>query len=296
MSVGELNGKSDCNSQAERQEIARQVKAASTSFYGAMRMLPKAKREAIFAVYAFCRAVDDIADDEGTSAGKRIGQLDAWRCDIAALYEGQPGTLITRALAEPVEVFGLREADFLAVIDGMEMDARGSIVAPDMATLDLFCDRVASAVGRLCVCIFGEAGEAGQAVAHHLGRALQLTNIIRDVAEDAGIGRLYLPAERLAAHGIAFDKPGDVFKDPNYPALWREMAGLAGESFELAETALAKCDRTKMRPARIMLEVYKRNLARMTALSDADIANPALSKRLVSRPEKLFIALRHGLF
>ena len=295
MSVDEFSGKVSGGIQTDRQEIARQVRAASTSFYGAMRMLPQAKREAIFAVYAFCRAVDDIADDDGGRTEERLRQLGVWRQDIAALYQRRPTTLITRALAVPVQTFGLREADFIAVIDGMEMDARGPIVAPDMATLDLYCDRVACAVGRLCVCIFGEPGEAGQTVAQHLGRALQLTNIIRDVAEDADIGRLYLPAERLRFHNIMFAAPSDVIKHANYPGLWREMAGLAGESFASAEAALAACDRSKMRPARIMLEVYKRNLARMTALSDAEIADPAVPKRLVSKPEKLFIALRYGL-
>ncbi len=295
MPADTLNDGSFCDARAGRDEIARQVRAASTSFYGAMRMLPQAKREAIFAVYAFCRAVDDIADDEGASSAERIAQLDAWRDGIAALFAGEPATLITRALAEPVHTFGLRQPDFLAVIDGMEMDARGPIVAPDMAMLDLYCDRVASAVGRLCVCIFGEPGEAGLAVAHHLGRALQLTNIVRDVGEDAGIGRLYLPAERLAAHSIAYTVPADVVAHPNFPGLWREVAGLATESFEEAQSALAKCDRSKMRPARIMLEVYKRNLQRMMALSDAEIADPAQSRRLVSKPEKLFIALRYGL-
>lgn len=279
----------------ERTQINRQVRAASTSFYGAMRILPKPKREAIFAVYAFCRAVDDIADDEGASVAQRRRDLKHWRTDIEKLYSGVPDRLITRALAGPVETFSLGRQDFLDVIDGMEMDAAGPVLAPDAATLALYCDRVACAVGRLCVHIFGEPGETGKAVAKHLGLALQMTNILRDVAEDAAIGRLYLPREKLAAHDIAFKHPGDVLRHPAYAALWREMALETAGEFDRANTALAACDRRRMRAARIMLEVYRRNLERMCALSDADLANPAVSKRLVAKAEKFMIALRFGL-
>ena len=277
-------------------EVTRQVRAASTSFYGAMRILDKPRRDAIFAIYAFCRAVDDIADDENLPASKRTEQLDEWRRDIDDLFSGKPTTAITRSLAGPIETFDLKRNDFIAVIDGMQMDADGPIVAPCESELSLYCDRVASAVGRMCVCIFGEAGPKGIAVARHLGRALQLTNILRDVDEDAHIGRLYLPREKLAKHGIAHDNPVSVMADPAYPRLWREMASDAQSAFEKADEAMALCNRRKMRPARIMLEVYRRNLSRMIALSDSDLASPNVSKRLVGKPEKILIALRHGIF
>ena len=280
----------------ERAQIAGLVKSASTSFYGAMRVLPRQQREAIFAVYAFCRAVDDVADDEGASQYERLTALEHWRSDIDDLYNHQPGTLITRALGGPVQNFDLNKSDFLAVIDGMEMDARGPIVAPEADTLSLYCDRVASAVGRLCVCIFGEPGVNGIAVAKHLGLALQLANILRDVGEDAEIGRLYLPGERLREHGISFKQPSDVLSHRNYGALWLDVAGDAHEAFAAAELALGKCNARKMRPARIMLEVYKRNLDRMCALSDAQLGDMAVSKRLVGKAEKIMIALRYGLF
>ncbi len=272
--------------------IAAQVRAASTSFYWAMRLLPRARREAIFAVYAFCRAVDDIADDEPDPA-KRAAGLATWRREIDALFADEPRHPITRALLSGRDAFGLRRADFLAVIDGMEMDADGPIVAPDLATLDLYCDRVASAVGRLCVCIFGDSGPNGMAVAEHLGRALQLTNIARDVAEDAGAGRLYLPRELLDRHGVPARPPEGVMRHPAYPRLWREFAGMAQERFALADRALARCPRSLMRPARIMMEVYRLNLKRLMALPDGTIADPAASKRLVGKREMLAVALRN---
>jgi phytoene synthase len=279
---------------SDQQEIARRVLAASTSFYWAMRLLPADRRAAIFAVYAFCRIVDDIADDEPDRQKRQAG-LAEWRREVDALYAGVPRHVVTRALRGGVQAFGLRRADFLAVIDGMEMDAEGPIVAPDPATLDLYCDRVASAVGRLCISIFGEPGEAGMAVAHHLGRALQLANIARDVEEDARIGRVYLPRDLLDRHGVPATPAQGIMRHPGFPKAWREFAALAADAFAKSEQALQRCDRRAMRPARIMMEVYRRNLMRMMALSDSAIADPLVSKRLVGKTEMLAIALRYGL-
>ena len=152
-------------------------------------------------------------------------ELAGWRREIDALYAGAPRQRIARALVGGVQTFGLDRADFLAIIDGMEMDAEGPIVAPDRATLDLYCDRVASAVGRLCISIFGEPGANGKAVAHHLGRALQLANIARDVDEDARIGRVYLPRDLLHHHGIPATPPTGIMRHRAFPAAWRELAG-----------------------------------------------------------------------
>ena len=283
-------------SPADIDNVARQVRAASTSFYGAMRVLERNRREAIFAIYAFCRAVDDVADDEGLSTAQRNKLLDEWRQKIDTLFANQPDGSISRALVRPIAEFDLQKKDFTDIIDGMQMDADGPIVAPTSQQLDLYCDRVASAVGRLCVHIFGEPGEAGMDVAHHLGRALQLTNILRDVDEDAEIGRLYLPADVLARHRIPTVEPKSVTGSAGYPSAWRELAVQAEDAFRQAEAALARCDGRKMRPARIMLEVYRKNLIRMMKLSDADLANPAVSKRLVGKLEKMLIALRHAIF
>ena len=164
-----------------------------------MRILPRAQREAMFEIYSFCRAVDDIADDPG-DRDIRQAKLEEWRRDIDAIYR-DAGPRKLAGLAEAVKRFGMRREDFHAVIDGMEMDVRADIRAPDFATLELYCDRVASAVGRLSVKVFGMEDEDGFKLAHHLGRALQLTNILRDLDEDAAIGRLYLPREELDAAG-----------------------------------------------------------------------------------------------
>ena len=280
----------------ENRNIAQTVRDASTSFYWAMRILPKDQRDAMFAVYSFCRKVDDIVDSETLDEPEKRKQLNQWRTEIDALYAGQPQIPETRALLPSLAPLGLRRNDFMDVIDGMEMDAGEPIVAPTMKTFDIYVDRVASAVGRLCVCVFGDPSDHGVAVAHHTGRALQITNILRDVDEDAGINRVYLPRELLEKHGIDYSQPKKITAQPGYPAMWRELAALAAEEYESAEQAMLLCRKDVMRPARIMKAVYQRTLERMMALPDNKLADPDVSKRLVGSKEKLLIAIRHGFF
>jgi presqualene diphosphate synthase len=264
--------------------------ATGSSFYTAMRILPAPQREAMYAVYAFCRAVDDIADDEGPQA-PRLAELDRWREDIARLYAGGGGTQLTAQLQAPIETFGLQEADFLAVIDGMEMDVRPGVYAPDWPTLDLYCDRVASAVGRLSVRIFDLEEADGLRLAHHLGRALQLTNILRDLDEDAARGRLYLPREALAAAGIA-DKPiSDVLSDPALDAACRMVAKQAHDYFDQAEHVMRRCERRNVRSPRLMAAVYRPMLDRLVSRGWL----PPRRRLRHSKPLVIWAALRYGL-
>jgi len=241
---------------------AAEAKAKSSSFYAGMRVLPEAERAAMFAIYAFCRAVDDIADEQGIDPSVRRGDLDAWRTDLAGLYAGHPGAR-TAFLKPAVERFGLNQADFLAVIDGMQMDVDADIRAPDFQTLDLYCDRVASAVGRLSVKVFGMDGAPGEALAFHLGRALQLTNIIRDIDEDADIGRLYLAREWLDAAGIAGADPVAVVADPHIDAAARLGAALANQHFAAADKVMAARPKGRLVAPRLMSAVYGAILKRM---------------------------------
>src|SRR5262249_27545591 len=152
-------------------------------------------------------------DDPGPRPG-RMAALDRWREDLGLLYSAQGVTELTRGLAKPVNRFDLRLDDFLAVINGMKMDVAEDIRAPEWELLDLYCDRVAAAVGRLSVRIFGIDESNGSELAHHLGRALQMTNILRDLDEDAAMGRLYLPSEALSAAGIDGSDIAQVLNDP----------------------------------------------------------------------------------
>src|SRR5271157_1164410 len=237
-----------------REGAAPAVSAVTgSSFYLAMRILPQDRRNAMYALYGFCRAVDDIADGPGPSA-RRLADLERWRAEIDDLFAtrapAKPGDL-----ADAVRQFGLRQADFNAVIDGMAMDAAGDIRAPDWATLDLYCDRVASAVGRLSVRIFGMRAEAGEALAHHLGRALQLTNILRDIDEDAAIGRLYLPREALTTAGISSDDPDKVISDRALPKVCAPLVDRARTHFAQADEVMARNPRRVVRAPRIMAEL-----------------------------------------
>jgi squalene synthase HpnD len=265
--------------------------AANSSFYMAMRILPVDRREAMFSLYAFCRAVDDVADERGVgSSSQRLAELDRWRADIAALFAGHAPTHLA-ALDDAVRRYDLRQSDFEAVIDGMAMDAEQDIRAPDWATLDLYCDRVASAVGRLSVRIFGLAGESGEALAHHLGRALQLTNILRDIDEDAAIGRLYLPREALAAAGVATNEPLAAAADPRLATVCVEVAQRARQHFEATLPIMAKASREAVKAPRLMAAAYRSILDRMLA----DGFAPPRRRAKASRLRILGAFLRYGL-
>lgn len=229
--------------------------ASGSSFAAGMKVLPKAEREAMYAVYGFCRIVDDIADDEERLpiAERRVA-LDAWHDHVRALYAGgDPGP--AAMLVGPVARYGLEEVDFQAVIDGMRMDLE-ALRGPSMATLDLYCDRVASAVGRLSVKIFGMEDAAGRELAHHLGRALQLTNILRDVDEDAEMGRLYLPDELLSGAGIAGREPAVVIADPRLESVCRTLADMAEDHYARAGQVLATRPAGRLAAPRLMAAAY----------------------------------------
>jgi squalene synthase HpnD len=266
------------------------VEASGTSFYWAMRLLPRPRRVAMYAVYAFCREVDDIADGDAPLAQKQR-ELDRWRGEIEALYAGTPQHLVTRALVAPRQRYALRREDFLAVIDGMAMDAARDIRAPSLAELDLYCDRAASAVGRLSVRVFGDYVPDADQVAFSLGRALQLTNILRDLAEDAERGRLYLPAELLARHGVDGSDVPAVLRHPALPAICRELAAIAARHYEDAGRAMRRCPRRAMRPARVMEAVYRATFDRLVA---SDWRDP-FTRISLGKASKIWLVLRHGL-
>ena len=266
------------------------VVKAKTSFYWAMRLLPVEKRQAMFAVYAFCRVVDDIADGDLPEATK-LRQLQGWREEIDRLYAGDARDPIARALAEPVRRFGLERADFLAMIDGMETDARGGLVAPAMADLELYCSRVAGAVGLLSVRIFGAPRDAGHRLAKSLGDAVQLTNVLRDVIEDAELGRLYLPRELLEKHGVSTQSPTAALAHPNIAQVCDDLADLAARRFDEAAAQLAILPRHPMKPARLILVVYRALFQRLRQRGFARLHEPVR----LSKGEKLWLLLRHGL-
>lgn len=271
-------------------EIRRAVEGAGTSFYWAMRLLPVERRDAMFAIYAFCREVDDIADGDLPVEQKRAG-LDEWRAEIARIFGGEPESTVGRALAAATRDYGLDRGAMEAIVDGVEMDATGESLAPNMDTLITYCNRVASAVGLLSIKVFGDDSEDARRGAVALGHALQLTNILRDVTEDAAIGRLYLPRELLLEYGIDNADPAWVIDNPAVSAVCDELAEVAANRFAEARKSFASCDRKALKPAFAMMDVYRLLLRRMQTRGWT-----RLDKRVRIGPlSKLWIALKHML-
>jgi presqualene diphosphate synthase len=263
--------------------------ASGSSFYAAMRILPREQREAMFQIYSFCRQVDDIADSDGPRP-ERLAALQQWRDDVDALYQGHPPARLQDYVAS-VRRFGLKREDFLAIVDGMEMDVPQDIRAPDLVTLDLYCDRVASAVGRLSVRVFGLPENDGILLAHHLGRALQLTNILRDIDEDAGLGRLYLPREGLLHAGITSDDPGKVSADRALPKVCLPLVERARVHFENADEIMNRNSRRVVRAPRIMSKYYRAILELLVARG---FAAPRAPVR-VNKMARIAILLRYAI-
>jgi len=266
----------------------------ASSFHMALRVLPLRQRAAMFDIYAFCRAVDDIADGAAAPREKRAG-LERWRDGVDACYAGKPPAPL-QAMAGHIAEYGLARADFQAVIDGMLMDAQDSpLCAPPAATLDLYCDRVASAVGRLSVRVFGLPAQDGEPLAHHLGRALQLTNILRDIDEDAAIGRGYLPRELLLQAGVGDaacrEGAGAIAAHPALPAACAGMAAQALDHYEAAQAVLGRNRGAATRAPRLMGATYRRLLAR---LERRGWHSPRAAVR-IGTLERVGILLRHGM-
>lgn len=263
---------------------------SGSSFTLGMKMLSKPRREAIFAVYAFCRAVDDIADEPGEKADK-TALLQAWHTEVEALYRAMPASMIGKALLEPVQTFKIPKQEFILMIEGMEADVNGPLRAPSIEDLLGYTRRVAGTVGMMSIRIFGVSdAPARDPFALYLADALQLTNILRDIEEDAAIGRLYLPREILLAHGIANMEPDAVSRHANLRAVCRDLGRIARARFTEARRALDALQGEPVRPALIMMGVYEGYLERM---EKADFARAA-SIRPMAKWRKLARGLRYG--
>ena len=258
-----------------------------TSFAYSFLVLPPVKRDAIVAVWDFCRAVDDEVDEgETRTAAQRRAGLASWRREVAACYgEGVPQTPQGRNLAPHVARHGLPRAAFEALIDGCEMDVEPGRFAT-FADLRVYCYRVASTVGLVCIEIFGYRNPATRQYAEELGIALQLTNILRDVPADLGRGRLYLPLDELAAHGVTEADLAHGVVTPQVRALLERQATRARDQFGRAEGLLPPEDAAGLLAARIMGAIYQQLLVRIAA-RDYDVFS---SRIRVPRWRKAWIA------
>jgi phytoene synthase len=236
---------------------------AGSSFTLSFRLLPAPRRRAMTALYAFCRAVDDVVDDI-TDPVPAYTVLAWWRDEIGRLYAGAPRHPVTQALQPAVRDYGLPREHFEAVIDGMAMDLQHAGFA-DFESLRLYCHRVAGVVGLLSARIFGYTDAATETYADRLGLALQLTNIIRDVGEDAMRGRIYLPADEMRAHGVLHDDVLARRETPEFLALMALQMARARAAYGDALAALPACDRRAQRPGLMMAAAYRALLEEIDA-------------------------------
>lgn len=278
---------------ASPQDYAASVVTRSrSSFTFGMKMLKQSRREAMFAIYAFARTIDDIADGDWPADEKRQ-LLDAWRSEIEGLYAGAPQGAISRALLEPIKAFRLPKQEFLLMIEGMEMDANGPVQAPDMEALLAYTRRVAGTVGMLSVRVFGAVpGPDTDAFALDLADAFQLTNILRDVEEDAEIDRLYLPRELLERHGIPHATPAQAACHPDISRVCADIGAIARQDFLSARETLKSLDPKTVKPALMMMGVYEGYLDQLEAAGWSRSVIPLK----MSKISKLLRGLHYAFF
>jgi 15-cis-phytoene synthase len=263
--------------------------ASGSSFYYSFRFLPPDKRRAITALYAFCREVDDVVDECSDENVART-TLNWWCAEVAAIYGGTPQHPVTRALVPLVGRFNMTQEHLLEIIAGMEMDLNRHTYA-NFEDLKLYCYRVASVVGLLAAEIFGYTDKKTLDYAHDLGIAFQLTNIIRDVGEDARRGRIYLPLDELERFGVS---PGDILNA-------REVAGFARlmqfqierarHYYQQAIEKLPRADRKAQRTGLVMAAIYR------TTLDEIELSGCHVLRERISLPplRKLWIAYKTWL-
>jgi phytoene synthase len=239
------------------------AKASGSSFYNSFRFLPKDKRRAITALYAFCREVDDVVD-ECSDANVARTTLNWWRNEVASIYTGNPQHPVTQALVPIVKQFNLAQEHFLEIIEGMEMDLDQPRYA-DFKSLQLYCYRVASVVGLLSVEIFGYTNRQTLKYAHDLGIALQLTNIIRDVGEDARRNRIYLPLDELQQFGVTSEDILQARETEGFQKLMAYQIERARHYYQQALDHLPPADRKAQRTGLIMAAIYLATLDEVVA-------------------------------
>ena len=258
------------------QQYCQQKTAKSgSSFYYSFMFLPKDKREAITALYAFCREVDDIAD-ECTDFSIAQTKLNWWRTEIESLYQGKPQHPVSKALVQPIKTYHLEAKHFIEIIDGMEMDLNFNRYQ-DFEQLQLYCYRVASVVGLLSAHIFGFTNQKTLQYALDLGMAFQLTNIIRDVGEDARRNRIYLPLDELAQFDVSEEDILQSHESDKVQKLLNYQIQRAEDYYDRALSELPIEDRKSQRVGLMMAAIYRTLLREIQVDGAQTVLNSRIS-------------------
>lgn len=269
--------------------IKKIVKKSGTSFFWSMRFLPKAKREAMYTLYAFCRHIDDIVDGDSSMTEKQE-LLQAWREEMDNIYDKKvPATDIGRKIYKNCMRFKLPKAEFLRLIDSISMDVPNPVQAPSLNDFYRYCRGVAGVPGSLSLRIFGCNDEKMiEELSSSLGNALQITNILRDVKEDALADRLYIPREFLQKANVNITDPKSVVTDKNLVFAREELAKIASKDFQKAYELINHLDKKTARPVKMIASIYKKYFDIMQKRG-WEVISP---KPTISKFEKLALALK----
>ncbi len=262
------------------------IRATASNFYYSFLLLPRAQRRAIKDVYAFCRLLDDVVDEDQTGRNP-YAELEYWRGEVDAIYQGNPTSEFGEQLLPCIEEFDLPRQPFLDLIDGMEMDLKWHSYQT-FADLREYCYRAASTVGLICIEIFGYESARTREYAVNLGLALQLANILRDLKEDAARGRIYIPVEDLERFGYSERDLRENLYNAPFIELMRYEHARASSYFDKAARSLPDQDRSSMFAAEIMAAIYKELLDQIPAVQFDVLRN----RLAVSKSRRLRIALR----
>jgi phytoene synthase len=268
------------------QYVQDKAAKSGSSFYYAFLFLPPPRRAAITAFYAFCREVDDVVD-EVSDGGVAATKLAWWRTEVQRAFGGSPSHPVTQALMPHVKDYGIRADHLLAVIDGCEMDLSQTRYL-DFAGLERYCHLVAGVVGEVAANIFGRQAEATVSYAHRMGQAFQLTNIIRDVGDDARRGRIYLPVNEMQRFDVKAHEILNRDYSERFSALMRFQAERAHQTYDAALALLPEIDRRAQRPGLMMANIY-RTLLREIEAGDFQVLHQRIS---LTPLRKIWIAMR----
>tara|TARA_B100000029_G_scaffold182527_1_gene180141 strand:- start:13010 stop:13837 length:828 start_codon:yes stop_codon:yes gene_type:complete len=239
-----------------KKNIEKIITFPKSSFYWGMRILKKEKRNAMFVVYAFCKKVDTIADSNLPNK-KKIKNLNKLKSEINEIFNNKPKNNFGIILNENIKKFKLKKKYFFDVIKGVEMDIKNIMICPSKKNFNLYCYRVAGAVGLISLGIFGEYNKNGKSFALYLAKALQITNILRDIKEDEEMGRIYIPKEILNKYNIKKEKISLMIQNKMFPKACWYLSKIADHNFKMAKKKLKYCSENKLKSAVLMMETYK---------------------------------------
>ncbi len=272
---------------SDQNKVKQIVLSSGTSFYWGMNLLKNEQRRAMFSIYSFCRMVDDIADSK-LNKNLKLKRLKEWKKKIHDLYKKISDGFLERELKYSISKYKLKKIDFLDIIEGMEMDINKKIVYPSRKNLELYCDKVAGAVGCLSMDVFEIRTRDSRKYAKLLGRAFQLTNILRDIHEDSLIGRCYIPRELIRKYININTNPKVLIEESKFKSVCKDLIDETERYYFLAGEISKKFDQTKLKAPKLMKAMYKEIFKKICS------ENWNMRKRVrLSKIEKIKIILKN---